>query len=186
MILAALDMIKDVKQKSKLEEFYTANQKLFYSIAFSKLHNKHDSEDAVQQAFLEIVKKSDNFFGIEDSKKVGYVAAIVRNAAIKIWNKKNHSALNESELDIKLDEVVDEKVLPLDTRIISKLSLNDAIDFIDSLSEETKQTLYLKARFKMTYSQIAEELGCSESAVKKRISRAEKAIREFMDGKNNE
>ncbi len=186
MILAALDRIDDEEQKSKLEKFYTKNQNLFYSIAFSKLHNKQDSEDAIQEAFLKIVQNSDNFFGIEDSDRLRYVEAVIRNIAIKMWNEKNHFALNESGLDIELDDFVDDKVLPLDTKIISKLSLNDAIDFIDSLSEETKHTLYLKARFNMKYSQIAAELNCSESAVKKRISRAEEAIRKFMDGKKNE
>ena len=186
MILAAFDRIDDEEQKSKLEKFYTKNQKLFYSIAFFKLHNKQDSEDAVQETFLKIVQNPDNFFGIEDSDKLRYVEAIIRNIAAKMWNKKNHSALKETDLDIELDDFADDKVLPLDTKIISKLSLNDAIDFIDSLSEETKITLYLKARFNMKYSQIAAELNCSESAVKKRISRAEEAIRKFMDGKKNE
>ncbi len=186
MIPATLNMIDDEEQKNKLEKFYTKNQKLFYSIAFSKLHNKQDSEDAVQEAFLKIVQKPDNFFGIAGSNKLRYVEAVIRNIAAKMWNEKNHSALKESDLDIELDDLVDDKVLPLDTKIISKLSVNDAIDFIDSLSEETKHTLYLKARFNMKYSQIAAELNCSESAVKKRISRAEEAIRKFMDGKKNE
>lgn len=186
MILAALDGIDNEEQKSKLEKFYIKNQKLFYSIAFYKLQNKQDAEDAVQEAFLKIVQNPDNFFSIKDSDKLRYVKAIIRNTAAKMWNEKNHSALNESDLDIELDDFVDDRVLPLETKIISKLSLNDAIDFIDSFPEATKHALYLKVRFNMKYSQIAAELNCSESAVKKRISRAEEVIRKFMEGKNDE
>ena len=51
MISAALAVLKTDEERNALSEIYTKNIKSFYSIAFSKLHNAHDSEDAIQEAF---------------------------------------------------------------------------------------------------------------------------------------
>lgn len=61
MISAALAVLKTDEERNALSEIYTKNIKSFYSIAFSKLHNAHDSEDAIQEAFLAIARNQTTF-----------------------------------------------------------------------------------------------------------------------------
>ena len=69
MISAALAVLKNDEERNAQSEIYTKNINSFYSIAFSKLHNAHDSEDAIQEAFLAIARNPDNFFAIPQENK---------------------------------------------------------------------------------------------------------------------
>ena len=54
MISAALAVLESEEQRNELSEIYENNISNFYNIAFQQLHNKHDAEDAIQDAFLAI------------------------------------------------------------------------------------------------------------------------------------
>ena len=51
MIDFILSTIENEEQRSKLSEFYAQNKERFYNIAYSKLQNHFDAEDAVQEMF---------------------------------------------------------------------------------------------------------------------------------------
>ena len=72
MISAALAIIEDESQRNELSDIYERNIKTFYSIAFSKLNNKQDAEDAIQEAFLAIAKNPAPLFNIPSDKRVSY------------------------------------------------------------------------------------------------------------------
>lgn len=79
MISTALALLETDEQRNILSEFYQKYKNRFYAIAYSKLHGKAAAEDAVQEAFLRIVDKPENFFKIEHNKRVAYADVIVRN-----------------------------------------------------------------------------------------------------------
>lgn len=87
MISAALAILETEEERSELSQIYEHNIKRFYSIAFSKLHNQQDTEDAIQDAFLAIAKNPKPFFSVSADKRVSYINVVIRNSAIKIWNK---------------------------------------------------------------------------------------------------
>lgn len=84
MISAALAILETEEERSELSQIYERNIKRFYSIAFSKLHNRHDAEDAIQDAFLAIDKNPKPFFSVSPDKRVSYINVVIRNIAIKI------------------------------------------------------------------------------------------------------
>lgn len=177
MISAALAVLKTDEERNALSEIYTKNIKSFYSIAFSKLHNAHDSEDSIQEAFLAIARNPDNFFAIPQEKRVSYINVMIRNISFSIWNKK----LKIEDTQVELDENIVDESISLDEKISSELSCIEIYRFIDTLSETTKTALYLKIHFHMKYSDIASQLEISEEAVKKRIARATVKIKQFME-----
>ena len=65
MISTALALLEPDEQRNVLSEFYQKYKNRFYAIAYSKLHGKAAAEDAVQEAFLRIVDKPENFYKIE-------------------------------------------------------------------------------------------------------------------------
>lgn len=61
MISAALAVLESEEQRNELSEIYENNISNFYNIAFQQLHNKHDAEDAIQDAFLAIANNTSIF-----------------------------------------------------------------------------------------------------------------------------
>ena len=73
MISAALAVLESEEQRNELSEIYENNISNFYNIAFQQLHNKHDAEDAIQDAFLAIANNPSIFFGIPNENKMPYL-----------------------------------------------------------------------------------------------------------------
>ena len=182
MISAALAIIENESQRNELSEIYERNIKMFYSIAFSKLHNKQDAEDAIQESFLAIAKNPALLFNIPCDKRVSYINVIVRNTAYKMWNKRNKVYDHETDLD---DTVVDERI-SIEEAMLSDYSCQQILGFIDTLPETTKAVVYLKTHLGLKNSDIANALGISEEAAKKRIARAINQIKQYMEGLKDE
>lgn len=175
MFADALAIIEDESQRNELSEFYEENKSRFYAIAFSKLHNKTDAEDAVQEAFLRIVKKPELFFSKSRNDRILYISVIVRNVSIDIYLKRH-------KCESLTDDIEDDN-LPVLERTIGELSRDELMMFISTLSEALRQALFLKIHYRMTTSEIASALGISETAARKRLSDAEKKIRQFLEGR---
>ncbi|MGN0699525.1 MAG: RNA polymerase sigma factor [Oscillospiraceae bacterium] len=182
MISAALAILETDEERNELSLIYESNIKTFYSVAFSKLHNVQDAEDAIQEAFLAVAKKPDVFFRIPANKRVSYINVIVRNIAFKVWNKKHRISENETELD---ENIFDERV-STEEKVLSDFACEQVLKFIDALPEGSKAAVHLKMNFGLKNKDIADILGISEEAAKKRVSRALNQIKQYMEDINNE
>lgn len=181
MIEAALAVLETDEQRNILSEIYEQNIKKFYSIAFSKLHNKEDAEDAIQEAFLAVANNPDVLFSISDEKRVPYINVIIRNISYKIWNKRHKINENEVYLNDNIEAPISTEEI-----VLSEYSCKQVLEFIDTLSESSKSALYLKMQFGLKNSDIAKLLGISEEAAKQRISRASNLIKKFMEDLKDE
>ena len=107
MISAALAVLESEEQRNELSEIYEQNVSNFYNIAFQHLHNKHDAEDTIQEAFLAIAKNPGPFFDVAVNKRISYINVIIRNTAYKMRDKKHKVSENEIVLD---DTIIDEQI----------------------------------------------------------------------------
>ena len=177
MFADAIAIIEDESQRDELSEFYEENKARLYAIAYKRLHNKADAEDAVQEVFLRIVKKPELFFLKSWNDRILYTAVIVRNISVDIFLKKQKHKCGSLTDDFEDDN------LPVLERTVGELSRDELMRFISSLSEALRQALFLKIHYQMTTSEIASALGISETAARKRLSDAEKKIRQFLEGR---
>lgn len=182
MISAALAILETEEERSELSQIYEHNIKIFYSIAFSKLHNQQDTEDAIQDAFLAIAKNPKPFFSVSADKRVSYINVVIRNSAIKIWNKKRKIAENEIELD---ESILDEQISN-EEKVLSDFSCNQILKFIGTMPEGVRAAVYLKLDLGLANSDIANTLGISEEATRKRIARAINQIKRYMEDLRDE
>lgn len=182
MISSALAVLEKEEERNELSDIYKKNIKKFYKTAYSKLHNRHDSQDAIQEAFLSAAKNPDIFFRIPPEKRVAYMIVIIRNISCRIWNKKHKEEINQTELG---GDIPDKSPLT-EERISSRYSCEEIYRFIDTLPESEKAAVYLKIHLDMKYPEIAKVLEISEEAAKKRITRAISKIRRFTEGKADE
>lgn len=177
MISAALAVLETEAQRNELTDIYVRNIKMFYSIAFSKLHDQYDAEDSVQEAFLAVANNPDVFFNIPEKKRASYINVIIRNISCRIWNKKQK--IKEDHI-ISRNAAMDEQV-SIEEKVLSDIFCGQILNFIDTLPEGTKAALYLRMHLGLKNADIARVLGISEEAAKKRVARAAANIKHYME-----
>ena len=177
MISTALALLETDEQRNVLSEFYQKYKNRFYAIAYSKLHGKDAAEDAVQEAFLRIVDKPENFFKIEHNKRMAYADVIVRNVSIDMFNKNNVHELEELTDDVSNENYA----LGLEDTVIGSVSKNELLAFILKLPVLQRDILNLKVVFELSNSEIAQKLNVSENVVRQRLYQARKSILDFLE-----
>lgn len=175
MISGALAILETDKQRSELSEFYKENKTRLYRFAFSRLHNRESAEDALQEAFLNIVKYPKTFFALDAHKKVSYTLLIISNTISRMMKDRYNSV--EEEL---IDEIEDDS-LSVEDIVIGNISADQIKDLINELPEARRQALKLKIVYDLSYRQIADILGITEVTVRKRISDACKILKNYIE-----
>lgn len=166
MIPAALAILQTDEQRDILSEFYEENKNRFYMLAYSKLHNSEASEDAVQEAFLRIVRYPDRFFSIEPHKRLPYSIIIIKNVVLQMLEKQGKYVFEE------LSEDIPDCNLSVEDISIGNVARSELVEFIKTLSEAKKQAVILKGVYGLDNREIADVLGITESAVRRRIADA--------------
>lgn len=168
--------IKDEKQRNELEEFYTKYLNCFLNAAHSNLHNKTDAEDAVQEAFQEIVRDPDNLFKVSPKNRVRFMIAVVRNVSADMYKKMNKIQLEK----LDEDEAYDDNLFSFEENMIGKVSRDKLKCFIKTLPPLQRDVLTLRCLMGYSTAETAEKLKISRSAVKKRLHLAKEAVREYV------
>ena len=178
MISAAIGILETDEQRSELAEFYKNARNRLYRIAFSKLHNNEAAEDAVQEAFLRIADKPERFFGLNETEKLYFAGIVVRNIAVDFFRRD--CRVGDRDLEAEKFEK-----LPLEDEVFGKIAFEDMVEFIRRLPEKKKSALILRVKYGMSTAEIAQTLGISEPAARKRLSEAGKKIRKYVERYNN-
>lgn len=179
MISAALAVLETDWQRNELAEFYEKNLGKLYSIAISKLHNQQLAEDAIQEVFLRVCRYPKKFFEIEVHKRLPYAVIIIKNVIFDMLkNERKH------ECDNLTDDIAGD-MLSVEEIALGNIYSEELEEFIRNMPEALQQAITLKILYKMPAPEIANALGISEAAARKRISNACKRIRNFLNGGTN-
>lgn len=182
MISAALAILETEEERNELSEFYEKFKHRFYAIAFERLHNEQDSEDAIQETFIRIADKPGKFFSLSNNERVYLVSAIVRDVSIDMFNKKvKHPIEDISENEIYLSDPE-----LLENSLLEKVSYNELLDFINNLPELQRNVLVLTCLTELSISETADTLKISKAAVNQRLYLARKSIKTFIERKRRE
>lgn len=180
MIDAALSVLDNDMQRNELAVFYERHKNRFFGIAYSKLHNPEEAEDAVQEAFQRVADNPDKFFIMADRERVRYVDGIVRHVSVDKFNKnKKNDTVSIQDLN---NNIMSEAISP-EEKYITDASASELVQFALTLTEGQRQALFIYVHQKLSYSEISKALGISEELARKRVSNARKAIRNFAEGK---
>ena len=180
MISAELAVLKTDEQRNELAEFYEQNKNRLYSIAFERLHNRQDAEDAVQQTFLKIAAKPDKFFEIPTRNRLAYVGIIARNIAIDMYYRKN-KIMTEP-----LGEENDADAISLENSLFDKISRDEIVLFINRLPYNQRNVLMLRCFFGLSIDETSQRLNISLSSANKHLTLARRKIRNFLEERNKQ
>lgn len=176
MISAALAILETEEQRNELAEFYKKYQNRLYMVAYSKLHNRESSYDAVQETFLRIASNQEKFFELCEKYRVIFATVITRNVSVDMYKKANRIDTIELSESITYNDSEN----PTEEELLYKFTKNKLIELLSELPELQRDILYLKAVCGMTIQEIAEELSVTENVVRQRLFCARQTITEAL------
>lgn len=170
MLMMLLAVADDTGQAEKFTAIYERYHRALCGLAYSILKEQHAAEDAVQNAFLNILKNLDKIVEIDCSKTRAFLIVITRRECYKIYNARKSDNLIEWEYD------------PADTRDILWEDIERSVDrealrtALLGLAETDRQLLLGKYACGYSYKELSDLLGLSEKNVSVRIVRAKQRV----------
>lgn len=175
MLSLYLTLIDSEEDKKKFVQFYEAYRGLMHYTANRILQDDFAAEDAVQEAFLRIAK---NFHKVGDvfcpeTKK--FAVIICRNVSLTMA-KKNAETVSTEGIEEKLDSV------DLKDETFERLEYRLVVEAVLSLPERYRNVLYLHLVYGYELKEVANLLGISVDAARKRFQRGKCMIVEEVGG----
>jgi RNA polymerase sigma-70 factor (ECF subfamily) len=139
-----------------------------YRVAFSVLRNPSDAEDAVQEAFLRVLRHRDTLDEVRDQRV--WLIRIVWN--IVLDRKRRAKTRPETDDVSELARVLPAKGLNAEQIASAAQHHAHVLACVDRLPAKERQVLMLSAFEELTSVEIASVLGITESSVRSRLFRA--------------
>lgn len=156
-------MIDSPEGQSKFTKLYKKYRGLMYRVTNKILHNHHDAEDAVHQAFISIAEHIDEVDTSIPRRLESYLVTIAENKAIDIYRYKQRISVEE------LDSTVSGIEIDYDgTNILAKC--------MSQLPPRYRELLILKYVHRYTFKETAHLMGISEVNAKKIALRAKEKL----------
>lgn len=148
--------------EEQFSDIYNTHLNTVYVLCYSFMKNKHDTDDAVQETFIKLIKNGNNFQSDQHMKAWLIVTAsnICKNM-LKQWWRKTES-LNEEE--IELPPTVSEE----NTEILEMLL---------RLPEKYKAVLHMYYYEEYSTAEIAKILEKKESTVRTLLARGRELLK---------
>ena len=152
------------------EEIVRLTHRRVYSLAYRLVRDRSEAEDVAQDAFLRMYRGLAGFR--EEARFETWLYRVVTNCALSSMRKRGRFGvlLAEQEADVAVPDRAEQTALDRD-------SIERALD---RLPEGQRVTLLLKDVYGLSGAEVASELGIEEGAVKVRVHRARKRLKELL------
>jgi RNA polymerase sigma-70 factor (ECF subfamily) len=147
-----------------------------YRVAYSVLRNSSDAEDAVQEAFLRVLRHRDTLSEVRDQRV--WLIRIVWN--IVLDRKRRAKTRPETDDVSELARVLPAKGLNAEQRAAAAEQHAHVLACVEQLPAKERQVLMLSAFEELTSVEIAAVAGITESSVRSRLFRARNLMAEML------
>lgn len=172
-----LAMIENDSDKSKFERLYNTYKQIMFYKAKEVLRDNHLAEDAVHQAFINIIKNLDKIDENNCHKTKAFIVIVTENSAIDMYRKL------KKEKNIPIDDVEYEiKDMTYSAEdIFEENNESTIIKAITSLPVNYSLVIRLKYSHGYSDKEVSQILDITEDNVRKRISRGKKKLEEIFE-----
>lgn len=148
-----------------------------YRVAYSVMRNSAEAEDAVQEAFLRVLKHREKLGEIRDVRV--WLVRITWNVVLD--RKRRGKTRPENDDIADFARVLPSANRPADEELISSQEHARILALIDLLPAKERQALLLSAVEELSTAQIASVLKTTESSVRSRIFRARRELSALLE-----
>jgi RNA polymerase sigma-70 factor (ECF subfamily) len=139
-----------------------------YRVAYSVLRNSADAEDAVQEAFLRVLRHRETLHEVRDQRV--WLIRIVWNVVLD--RKRRAKTRPETDDVAELARVLPAAGLSAEERAAAAQHHAHVLGCVEQLPAKERQVLLLSAFEELNSVEIAAVLGITESSVRSRLFRA--------------
>ena len=147
-----------------------------YRVAYSVMRQAEDAEDAVQEAFLRVLKHRDTLGEVRDHRV--WLIRIVWN--IVLDRKRRAKTRPETDDVAELARVLPAEGLTSEERAAAAQHHARVLSMVEALPSKEREVLFLSAFEELSSVEIAHVLGITESSVRSRLFRARNLMAEKM------
>jgi RNA polymerase sigma-70 factor (ECF subfamily) len=148
-----------------------------YRVAYSVLRNSADAEDAVQEAFLRVLRHRETLHEVRDQRV--WLIRIVWNVVLD--RKRRAKTRPETDDVAELARVLPAAGLSAEERAAAAQHHAHVLGCVEQLPAKERQVLLLSAFEELTSVEIASVLGITESSVRSRLFRARNLMAGLLD-----
>jgi len=157
---------RDIKAQSEIYHLFAGKM---FGLCLKYSRNKQEAEDNLQDAFITIFDKIDQF-KFKGSFE-GWMKRIVINTTLQTYRQKNVLNLVEKDLPDEVDVEVDEE----------EISLDYLLKIIQELPERYRMVFNLYVLDGYSHKEISDLLGIAEGTSKSNLSRARLILKEKIE-----
>lgn len=181
--------IRDEEDQNFVSIVFDKYSNQLTAIAEKYLSNTVDVEDCIQNVFVILIKRLQEYQMWDERHQFNFLAKCCRCIAVNKYKNnqrrlKNEIGLNYSDNDKNID-IVDEDSL-IEKIVISNENLKKLRDMIEDMDPTYGDILYLKGFLGMKNVDIAKTLDLSVDVVNMRLTRARKILLTTMGDDINE
>jgi len=152
-----------------------------YRVAYSVLRNPSDAEDAVQEAFLRVLRHRETLSEVRDHRV--WLIRIVWN--IVLDRKRRAKTRPETDDVAELARVLPSKGLSQEEIAAAAQHHGRVLACVERLPSKEREVLLLSAFDELSSVEIAGVLDITESSVRSRLFRARNLMAELLDHNRN-
>lgn len=157
------------------EELVERTHRQAYTLAYRLLGDRHEAEDVAQEAYLRVHRSLRTFRG--DSSFHTWLYRIVANAALSHLRRRGRFGDPTDQADLA-------------SRLPGRDPAEDEVDrdelrrALDALPVAHRVVVLMKDAYGFSCQEIAGQMGVSEGAVKVRLHRARKQLKDALHGES--
>ena len=148
-----------------------------YRVAYSVLRNGADAEDAVQEAFLRVLRHRDSLHEVRNQRI--WLIRIVWNVVLD--RKRRMKTRPETDDVAELERVLPASGLSAEERAAAAQHHAHVLACVEQLPAKERQVMMLSAFEELNSVEIASVAGITESSVRSRLFRARNLMAGLLD-----
>lgn len=173
---AVHDDTRQLAEEKALAALVDQYASTLYRVAFSVLRNTADAEDAVQEAFLRVLRHRHTLGEVRDHRV--WLIRIVWN--IVLDRKRRTKTRPETDDIDELARVLPAAGLSAEQRAAAAQHHAQVLACVDQLPDKEREVLMLSAFEELSSVEIAAALGVTESTVRSRLFRARNLMADLL------
>ncbi len=182
----ALLFLADGESLRLLTQLFDEHAEAMLAVARHMLGNHHDAQDAVSQSFIQLHRHIDKIRRVPCNKLRPYVVSTVRNVSLTMLRRRQRERGREAVLDEALEDILAHPGEATEDLALAAVTAERLIETIGRLPRDKAEVLRLSAVEGLGDREMASLLGITPAGVRSRLSRARAALRELLEGEDNE
>jgi len=178
---AAAERVRAQAEEAALAVLVEQYSGTLYRVAFSVLRNPSDAEDAVQEAFLRVLRHRHTLGEVRDHRV--WLIRIVWNVVLD--RKRRAKTRPETDDVTELARVLPSNGLSAEQIAAAAQHHAQVLACVDKLPAKERQVLLLSAFEELSSVEIAGVLGITESSVRSRLFRARNLMAGMLEHKRS-